>query len=61
MWTQGKTGLIVDQGSLRFGIQLDQGVRRAYIEQMASGERYFVYFIWQASTPKFLAAVAFAI
>jgi len=33
---------------LHFGVaDVGSGVRRAYIEQVSSGERYYIYLIWQ--------------
>ena len=34
-------------GQLRFGLQAVGGGTRAYIEQVVSGERYYIYLIWQ--------------
>lgn len=38
----------VGGGELRFGIESVGGIQRAYIEQLSSNERYFIYLIWQA-------------
>ena len=45
---QGPGGSAVGGGKLQFGILMVGGVRRAYIEQLGSGDRYFIYLIWQA-------------
>ena len=36
-------------GTLRFGIELVEGVPRAYIESIRSGERFYICLVWQES------------
>jgi len=39
----------VGGGLLRFGVDTHAGARRAYIEQIRSGERHYIFLIWQES------------
>uniref|UniRef100_A0A7S3F3Q0 Uncharacterized protein n=1 Tax=Haptolina ericina TaxID=156174 RepID=A0A7S3F3Q0_9EUKA len=39
--------LAVGGGVLRFGVDLVDGAMRAYIEFIESGERMYIYLIWQ--------------